>query len=599
MGSNYNNLFELPANEAINTRPEGHNFKNPYFPPPPAYSANGISTQEQSTGMQMQINRKSGFANRLHVLSAKIAGPINDFANKLGCEAFMPTTVDKECEKAARILISFCEGTQLPPNDSLARRKAIVKIPRQVLKSAAGLVIFTAFRSGAQFSWGSGSGVVVARQPDGSWSPPSSFAVNTLSVGFMVAMDIYDCVCVLRTPEAVAAFTKSRVSFGGEVAVTAGPVGTGVILVGFASTILFIPKSAVLNRLGAAVALSCLQHSFYTSLLTSSLPPAQITGISLFSWGLYANATEQILLSCYDADDVLTAKERHLGLRLSTVAQFLRAVGMYFSLRRVGLRGEVSMKHRAPTNSVRFITTRIIQCLCCYLVLDAIFLAPRPEKHLITREKQSLFKLTSLTREDLIFRFATALGNWVIGYVSVRLAHGFIAVVSVLLGLSKPEDWPHLNGPISSWSTVRTFWGTFWHRLFRKALTAWGDFIPDKVLQLRRGTLLSRYLRLILAFFASGLMHRCIHYFYRLEAGERHEMETYFLLQPLAIMFEDAVQAATVHIPLPRPLRWIIGFTWFCIFTTWVTPLFLYPTMRVADPGQLLPFSVVGHLMKY
>ncbi|SCV42206.1 related to TRI7-trichothecene biosynthesis gene cluster [Fusarium fujikuroi] len=371
------------------------------------------------------------------------------------------------------------------------------------------------------------------------------------------------------------------------------------ILVCFASTILFIPKSAVLNRLGAAVALSCLQHSLCTSLLTSSLPPAQITGISLFSWGLYANATEQILLSRYNADDVLTVKERPLGRLLSTVAQFLRAVGMYFSLRRVGLRGEVPVKHRAPTNSVRFITTRIIQCLCCYLVLDAIFLAPRPEKHLITREKQSLFKLTSLTREDLIFRFATALGNWVIGYVSVRLAHGFIAAVSVLLGLCKPEDWPHLNGPISSWSTVRTFWGTFWHRLFRKALAGWGDFIPDNVLRLRRGTLLSRYLRLTLAFCASGLMHRCIHYFYRLEAGELYEMETYFLLQPLAIMFEDAVQAATVHIPLPRPLRWIIGFTWFCIFTTWVTPLFLYPTMRVADPGQLLPFSVVGHFMKY
>ncbi|KAF5647949.1 TRI7-trichothecene biosynthesis [Fusarium sp. NRRL 52700] len=270
------------------------------------------------------------------------------------------------------------------------------------------------------------------------------------------------------------------------------------ILICFASTILFIPKSAGLSRLGAAVALSCLQYSFYTSLMTSSLDQAQVGGISLFSWGLYANATEQILLSRYDADDVLTVKERQSGRRLSTAAHFLRAV----------------------------------------------------------------------------------------------------SAVSVLLGVSTPEDWPHLNGPISSWSTVRTFWGTFWHRLFRKALAGWGDFIPDKVLRLRRGTLLSRYTRLTLAFFASGLMHRCVHYFCRLEAGERYEMETYFLLQPLAIMFEDAVQAATVQIPLPRALRWIIGFTWFCIFTTWATPSFLYPTMRIQDPGQLLPFSVVGRLMK-
>ncbi|KAF4957955.1 hypothetical protein FGADI_2784 [Fusarium gaditjirri] len=553
MGSNNNNLFELPANEDPNIRPTVYECKNPYFPPPPPYSANSTPIQEQST--QTQINRKSGFANRLHVLSAKIAGPVNDFANKLGCEAFMPTTLDKECDKAARILTSFCEGTPLPPNGSLSSRKAIVRIPRQVLKSAAGLAIFTAFRSGAQFTWGSGSGVVVARRPDGSWSPPSSFAVNTLSVGFMVAMDIYDCVCVLRTPEAVAAFTKPRVSFGGEVAVTAGPVGTGVyvdstvnsngvdepiwsyvksrglyvgaqidgtvittrdkanedfygvevpvasilrepssvsqivilacsIPVVFSTAIAFIPKGAVLSRIGAAVALSCLQYSLYTSLLESSLPQAQITGISLFSWGLYANGTEQILLSRYDADDVLTIEERRLG-----------------------------------------------------------------------------------------------------------------PAVSVLFGLCKPEDWPYLNGPISSWSTVRTFWGTFWHRLFRKALTGWGDFIPDRVLRLRRGTLLSRYLRLILAFFTSALMHRCLHYFYRLEAGEWYEIETFFLLQPLAIMLEDTVQAVTANIPLSRPLRWIVGFIWLCTFFTWVTPTFLYPTIRVPDPGQLLPFSVVGHFI--
>ncbi|KAF5715418.1 TRI7-trichothecene biosynthesis [Fusarium mundagurra] len=230
------------------------------------------------------------------------------------------------------------------------------------------------------------------------------------------------------------------------------------ILVTFASTIFFVTRNAILSRLGAAVALSCLQHSFYTSLLTSSLPPAQITGISLFAWGLYANATEQILLSRYDADDVLTVKEKRSGRHLSTIAHFLRAV-------------------------------------------------------------------------DVIFRFSSALGNWVIGYVSVRLAHSFVAAVSVLLGFSEPEDWPHLNGPISSWSTVRTFWGTFWHRLFRKALAGWGDFIPDKVLQLRRGTLLSRYSRLTLAFFVSGLMHRCVHYFYRLEFGERIPTLIFILCQ--------------------------------------------------------------------
>ncbi|KAF4339468.1 YSC84-like protein [Fusarium beomiforme] len=232
MEPNYNNSFKSSMIDDCSRYPEVYDCNNASFPPPPAYSAESVPIQGQSPAVRE--NRKSGFADRLHQLSAKIAGPVNDFANKLGCEAFMPTTLDKECDKASRILRSFCDGTPLitdpspSSNESLSKRKAIVQIPRQVIQSAAGLAIFTAFRSGAQFSWGSGSGVVVARRPDGSWSPPSSFAVNTLSVGFMVAMDIYDCVCVLRTPEAVAAFTKPRVSFGGEVAVTAGPVGTGV-----------------------------------------------------------------------------------------------------------------------------------------------------------------------------------------------------------------------------------------------------------------------------------------------------------------------------------------------------------------------------------
>ncbi|KAK3328071.1 hypothetical protein B0T19DRAFT_423616 [Cercophora scortea] len=43
----------------------------------------------------------------------------------------------------------------------------------------------------------------------------------------MVGLDIYDCVCVLRTPEAVRAFTRPRVSLGGEIGLVAGPVGAG------------------------------------------------------------------------------------------------------------------------------------------------------------------------------------------------------------------------------------------------------------------------------------------------------------------------------------------------------------------------------------
>lgn len=42
----------------------------------------------------------------------KLGAPVNRLSNKLGSEAFWPTTLDKESDKAARILRSFC-STQL------------------------------------------------------------------------------------------------------------------------------------------------------------------------------------------------------------------------------------------------------------------------------------------------------------------------------------------------------------------------------------------------------------------------------------------------------------------------------------------------------
>jgi lipid-binding SYLF domain-containing protein len=69
-----------------------------------------------------------------------------------------------------------------------------------------------------------GSGVVVARLPDGSWSPPSGFSVRSGSFGIVYGLDVYDCVCVLNTQEAVDAYTKSEVKLGGAAGLAAGPV---------------------------------------------------------------------------------------------------------------------------------------------------------------------------------------------------------------------------------------------------------------------------------------------------------------------------------------------------------------------------------------
>jgi lipid-binding SYLF domain-containing protein len=79
-------------------------------------------------------------------------------------------SLDKECDKAAAILRTFTmDGFQIKSKDRTGNNtKSLIKIPPRVLQHAKGLVIFTVFRTGATLSGAGGSGILIARQPDGS-----------------------------------------------------------------------------------------------------------------------------------------------------------------------------------------------------------------------------------------------------------------------------------------------------------------------------------------------------------------------------------------------------------------------------------------------
>lgn len=53
---------------------------------------------------------KKGF-DKVWSWADKLGKPVNRLSNRIGSEAFWPTTLDKESYKAARILRSFCSKT--------------------------------------------------------------------------------------------------------------------------------------------------------------------------------------------------------------------------------------------------------------------------------------------------------------------------------------------------------------------------------------------------------------------------------------------------------------------------------------------------------
>ncbi|KAF2677107.1 DUF500-domain-containing protein [Lentithecium fluviatile CBS 122367] len=180
---------------------------------------------------------KAGF-DKIYSLVDKLGPPVNRLSNKLGSEAFWPTTLDKESDKAARILKSFCKDgfyqeEERPSTDgpkTKSKQKILKKIPTEVIRNAKGLAIFTTMRSGLWVSGAGGSGVLLGRMADGTWSPPSGIMLHTVGLGFLVGVDIYDCVVVINTQEALDAFSSIRCTLGGEVSAVAGPVGAGGLL---------------------------------------------------------------------------------------------------------------------------------------------------------------------------------------------------------------------------------------------------------------------------------------------------------------------------------------------------------------------------------
>jgi lipid-binding SYLF domain-containing protein len=104
------------------------------------------------------------------------------------------------------------------------------KIPTKVIQNAKGLCIFTTMRTGLWVSGSGGAGILVARKADGTWSPPSGIMMHTVGVGFLVGVDIYDCVIVINSEKALEAFQSVRCTLGGEISAVAGPAGMGAML---------------------------------------------------------------------------------------------------------------------------------------------------------------------------------------------------------------------------------------------------------------------------------------------------------------------------------------------------------------------------------
>lgn len=114
-----------------------------------------------------------------------------------------------------------------------------------------------------------------------------------------------------------------------------------------------------------------------------------------------------------------------------------------------------------PSKSI-FLRNNILRVLISVTLLDLGRPSADTTKNaiLFAESKVPFFaRLGSVTTEDVAMRFVTTLASVIITYLLFQAVHASSAVVTVTLGLSKPERWRPLFGDVSDAWSLRRAWG--------------------------------------------------------------------------------------------------------------------------------------------
>lgn len=139
-----------------------------------------------------------------------------------GAAAFVsPARAEGEAEREivdkARITVESMRRSKdfEPLNGLLPRSKGVLVIPSLI---KAGFIL------GAE----GGSGVLLGRADNGSWSGPAFYTMGSGSVGLQIGVQDAEVIFVIMTQKGLEAVLKAEVKLGAQASIAAGPTGMGV-----------------------------------------------------------------------------------------------------------------------------------------------------------------------------------------------------------------------------------------------------------------------------------------------------------------------------------------------------------------------------------
>jgi SH3 domain-containing YSC84-like protein 1 len=100
-------------------------------------------------------------------------------------------------------------------------------IPDELLARCEGLAIFpSVYKGGFVVGASYGKGLIAVRNPKtGKWRGPAFLQIGSGSFGWQIGIESTDLVMLIMNQRGVNAFFKNNLTLGGDVSVSAGPVG--------------------------------------------------------------------------------------------------------------------------------------------------------------------------------------------------------------------------------------------------------------------------------------------------------------------------------------------------------------------------------------
>ena len=200
--------------------------------------------------------------------------------------------------------------------------------------------------------------------------------------------------------------------------------------------------------------------------------------------------------------------------------------------------------------------------------------------------KESYFRrITEVTLRETLVR------SWMVTFFlfySVCLyntIHDALAIIFVGSKFDNPEDWPSLFGSVSDATSIRNFWGKFWHRLVYRSYTSYGIWISKNILRLPKSSFIGKLFINFFVFAMSGGVHSLAIMQLGFSCGAWQEFR-FYLFNFCGILVEMAAMAAyskfTKGYKMNSTVSKTIGYCWVFLFLFTVLPKSQYPKVFCA-----------------